>query len=160
VASRVVLIWGIVENFPVASSPIYSTMLLAWSVTEVVRYSYFALSLLGQVPAFLVWLRYNLFFVLYPLGIGSEAFLVYRSVGPALERSRWLGYLLVSILGIYVPGRFGGTRKKCGWFLITTPLPPPGAHFWLTCGSGAYVLYTHMMAQRRRVMRGKARARD
>jgi len=121
VASRVVLIWGIVENFPVETNLAYSSMLLAWSLTEVVRYSYFVLSLLGQVPTFMVWLRYvplarlggaidhdvcryNLFFVLYPLGIGSEAWLVYRSVSPALEQNRWIGYLLMVVLGIYVPG--------------------------------------------------------
>ena len=57
VASRVVLIWGIVENFPVERELAYSTMLFAWSVTEVVRYSYFVLSLTGQVPPFLIWLR-------------------------------------------------------------------------------------------------------
>jgi very-long-chain (3R)-3-hydroxyacyl-CoA dehydratase len=32
-------------------------MLLAWSITEVVRYSYFVLALTGQVPAGVVWLR-------------------------------------------------------------------------------------------------------
>ena len=58
VASRVVLIWGIVENFPVEQNPAYSTMLLAWSATEVVRYSYFVFFLTGQVPPILAWLRY------------------------------------------------------------------------------------------------------
>ena len=82
-------------------------MLFAWSVTEVVRYSYFVLSLLGQVPPFLVWLRYNLFFVLYPLGIGSEKWLVFRSVQPALAWRKEVGWGLMAILGIYVPGKLG-----------------------------------------------------
>ncbi|KAG9594591.1 PTPLA-domain-containing protein, partial [Aureobasidium melanogenum] len=75
VASRILLIWGIVYPFPntVAFSPIYSSMLIAWSVTEVIRYSYFAINLsAGSVPAIWMWLRYNTFFVLYPLGISSE----------------------------------------------------------------------------------------
>jgi very-long-chain (3R)-3-hydroxyacyl-CoA dehydratase len=57
VASRVVLIWGIVEPFPVEKNPAYSTMLLAWSATEVVRYSYFVFNLTGRVPPILSWLR-------------------------------------------------------------------------------------------------------
>ncbi|KAK0888544.1 hypothetical protein LTR57_025517 [Friedmanniomyces endolithicus] len=74
VASRFLLVWLIAYFFPttVAQSPAYTSMLLAWSVTEVVRYSYFAVNLAyGGVPFWLTWVRYNAFFVLYPLGIGS-----------------------------------------------------------------------------------------
>jgi very-long-chain (3R)-3-hydroxyacyl-CoA dehydratase len=60
VASRVVLIWGIVENFPVSDEWAYTTMLFAWSLTEVVRYSYFVLALTGQVPPAVIWLRYEI----------------------------------------------------------------------------------------------------
>jgi len=80
-------------------------MLLAWSMTEVVRYSYFVLSLTGQVPPFLIWLRYNLFFVLYPLGIGSEVWLVWSSIPAAFKKNESLGYLLYVIVAIYVPGK-------------------------------------------------------
>ncbi|SMQ47505.1 unnamed protein product [Zymoseptoria tritici ST99CH_3D7] len=76
VASRYLLVWLIVEPFPhttALSSPAYSSMLVAWSVTEVIRYSYFAVTLTtGGVPGWMLWLRYNTFFVLYPLGIGSD----------------------------------------------------------------------------------------
>ncbi|KAK3680109.1 hypothetical protein LTR78_000486 [Recurvomyces mirabilis] len=74
VASRFLLVWLIAFNFPstVSASPAYTTMLLAWSITEVIRYSYFAVNLAyGGVPAFMTWLRYNTFFVLYPMGISS-----------------------------------------------------------------------------------------
>lgn len=60
VASRFLLVWGIVNTFPnrTARSPAYSTMLLAWSATETIRYSYFALNLAtGEVPRALTWLR-------------------------------------------------------------------------------------------------------
>jgi Protein tyrosine phosphatase-like protein, PTPLA len=63
VASRVTLIWWIVEFYDVKSEPAYVSMLGAWSVTEVVRYCYFVVSLTGQVPGFLIWLRYVLPFV-------------------------------------------------------------------------------------------------
>ncbi|PIO61579.1 tyrosine phosphatase-like protein, PTPLA, partial [Teladorsagia circumcincta] len=47
-------------------------LLLAWSVTEVVRYSYYALGLFNAVPYFLTWIRYTFFIVLYPLGVTGE----------------------------------------------------------------------------------------
>ena len=126
VASRFLLVWGIAYNFPdsTAASPAFTTMLLAWSTTEVIRYGYFAYSLhFGSVPSWLTWLRYNTFFVLYPMGISSECWLVYSATGPARkQRGQELEWALYAILAIYVPG--------------------------------AYVLYTHMMAQRRKVLKG------
>ena len=95
------------EQFPSvpANSLFYSSMLIAWSLTEVVRYGYFVFALNGYIPAVLTWLRYNLFFVLYPLGISSEMALVYKSIPQAKkqdERLEWVGY---AILGIYFPGK-------------------------------------------------------
>ncbi|BFZ59494.1 hypothetical protein YB2330_000505 [Saitoella coloradoensis] len=123
VASRILLVWGIVHPFPesTAISPAYSSMLIAWSVTEVIRYSYYALNLLGGVPKALTWLRYNTFFILYPLGAGSEAWLVKRSLGQADAWNPMYGYLLRAILVIYVPG--------------------------------FYTMFTHMIGQRRKVMK-------
>jgi very-long-chain (3R)-3-hydroxyacyl-CoA dehydratase len=107
VASRILLVWGIVFNFPwLAKSPAYSTMLIAWSVTEVIRYSYFALTLSGYSPGFISWLRYNAFFVLYPLGISSECWLIYKAIEPAKELRQEYTWLLQSILVIYIPGEF------------------------------------------------------
>lgn len=60
VASRLLLVWGIGYAFPQTTrfSPAYSSMLLAWSVTEVIRYGYFALALSASVPRVWTWLRY------------------------------------------------------------------------------------------------------
>ncbi|PVH86779.1 PTPLA-domain-containing protein [Cadophora sp. DSE1049] len=124
VASRLLLVWGVVDTFPfLAKSAGYSSMLIAWSVTEVVRYSYFVFTLSGYSPGFISWLRYNLFYVLYPLGISSECWLIYKAVEPAKEIRQELAWLLQLILFIYIPG--------------------------------SYILFTHMMAQRRKVMRGQ-----
>lgn len=124
VSSRLLLIWAVVNRYPssTASSPFYSSMLLAWSITEVIRYSYFVWNLQGNgVPGLVTWLRYNTFYVLYPIGISSECILVWKASTVA-ERS--LQLLFWGVLGVYVPG--------------------------------SYILYTHMIAQRRKVMRGKA----
>ncbi|THV91330.1 PTPLA-domain-containing protein [Aureobasidium pullulans] len=125
VASRILLIWGIVTPFPntVAFSPIYSTMLIAWSITEVIRYSYFAINLSsGSVPSFWLWLRYNTFFILYPLGISSECWLVWLAASGPAKQYTGVREGLFAVLLIYVPG--------------------------------SYILFTHMMAQRRKIMRG------
>ncbi|KAM0722563.1 hypothetical protein Q7P37_002004 [Cladosporium fusiforme] len=126
VASRFLLVWGIAYFFPATTSvsSAFTTMLLAWSTTEVIRYGYFAYSLhFGAVPSWLTWLRYNTFFILYPMGISSECWLVYSATEPARKQyGQEYEWALYAILAVYVPG--------------------------------AYVLYTHMMAQRRKVLKG------
>lgn len=114
VASRILIVWGVVNQFPdvTSTSPFYSSMLLAWSATEVVRYSYFVLNLRGSVPGFMTWLRYNMFYVLYPVGISSEAVLVWKASEAAGEPWKWVGW---GLLGIYVPGLYfciSGIVKK------------------------------------------------
>ena len=105
VASRLLLVWGIVNNFPfVAQSAGYSSMLFAWGVTEVVRYGFFVFTLSGFSPGILSWLRYNLFLILYPLGAGSEAFLIYKAVPAAKKMRQEYAWILQLILFIYVPG--------------------------------------------------------
>ena len=117
VASRLLLVWGVVNIYPenTAPSPFYSTMLLAWSVTEVIRYSYFVLNLRGEVPALVTWLRYNTFYVLYPVGITSEVMLVWKASHVARIEVAWG---LWGILGVYVPGEsclcLHATRARAG----------------------------------------------
>ncbi|KAI9666835.1 MAG: hypothetical protein M1829_005638 [Trizodia sp. TS-e1964] len=129
IASRLLLTWGIVFPFPaLGAHPAYASMLVAWSATEVVRYAYFATNVRaawGGAPALLVWLRYNTFFVLYPVGVVSEMLLVYAASGVAPEV---VGWALLGVLAVYPPG--------------------------------FYVMFTHMMKQRRKVRRGKAPVRN
>lgn len=105
VFSRFLLVWAIVDTYPAATAPsvFYSSMLIAWSVTEVIRYSYFVMNLRGEVPQFLTWLRYNTFYVLYPLGITSEAMLVWKASTVA---NGLVPTVLWVILALYVPGLF------------------------------------------------------
>ncbi|KAI3336613.1 tyrosine phosphatase-like protein [Xylariaceae sp. AK1471] len=124
VFSRYAIVWGITDLFPqLGASPAYSSMLVAWSITEVVRYSYFALTLSGWQPKALHWLRYHAFFVLYPLGISSEAWLIWRAVGPAED----------AVHPLY---------STALWAYVVFVYPP-----------SAYILYTHMMTQRRKVLK-------
>ncbi|KAF0980008.1 hypothetical protein FDP41_001161 [Naegleria fowleri] len=54
-----------------------TSLLVAWCVTEVIRYSFYALKLYDICPYIIVWLRYTTFIVLYPLGVSSELALTY-----------------------------------------------------------------------------------
>ena len=54
-------------------------MVLAWSITEIIRYSYYATALLNLKTRILTWLRYTLFIILYPLGAGSELLCIYKA---------------------------------------------------------------------------------
>jgi len=128
VASRLVLMWGISLPFPALNgSAWYSSMLTAWSTTEVIRYTYFALKQFDAVPGALHWLRYSAFLVLYPIGISSEVAMILQALlGPAPALHSSYPFVLMAILLAYVPGSvvlythmlkqrskyLGGERKK------------------------------------------------
>jgi very-long-chain (3R)-3-hydroxyacyl-CoA dehydratase len=96
-------------------------MLLAWSITEVVRYSFYAFQLLfGEAPFISLWTRYTFFYLLYPVGAGSEFMCVWN----ALPYSAGITYMvLITACCVYPPG--------------------------------FYVMYTHMIKQRRKALKPK-----
>ncbi|KAH7268188.1 tyrosine phosphatase-like protein [Fusarium solani] len=106
VAGRNTIVWAITRNYPdvAAEEAAYSYMLMAWNLADSVRYLYFAFQTgTSSVPSILLWARYNLFIVLYPIGILSEARLVYRVIEPSKARNSTYQYLLWFGLAIYAP---------------------------------------------------------
>lgn len=104
VASRVVLIWGVVRLFPqVAAVPAFSLMVLAWSITETIRYPYYWYGLRGAIPHWLELARYNAFIILYPVGASSEAYLIYRALPYAAFLHPYYELFLKALLIIYPP---------------------------------------------------------
>ena len=144
VASRILVVWGVLYLYPQVvvthtalgrprpgepgGSYAFAGILMAWGITEVIRYGFFVYreGISSQIPSWLTWLRYNTFFVLYPIGISSECWLIWLAMKPAQKQEKGMDWLFKAVLFIYVPG--------------------------------SYILYTHMMAQRRKVMKGKAKA--
>lgn len=127
VSSRLLVVYGIftlLPNSPANGHWSYITLNVAWSVTEIVRYFFYAQSIItsGAPPKLLTWLRYNLFFVLYPLGVGSELAMIYMSLGEA-------------------EAQVGAAFK---WFLVAA---------MLTYAPGFPVLFGHMLKQRKKVMK-------
>ncbi|KAI9591550.1 tyrosine phosphatase-like protein [Syncephalis fuscata] len=107
VASRLLLVWGICGLFDVPEVRThwaFTTMTIAWSITEVVRYLFYALGLLEVSSDLLLWCRYTFFLVLYPMGAGSEAMLIYQSLSAADALYPNYGIILRGMLAIYPPG--------------------------------------------------------
>jgi len=142
VSSRLILIWAIVPRFSSThASPIYTTMVLAWSLTEVPRYAYYALGVAGiRPPPWLTWLRYSTFYFLYPLGAGSEALLALSTI------SEWQH-------GLYAIWSIEDWIKAA---MVLIWIPGTSRHVFtltpLISSRGLYVMYTHMIHTRRKVL--------
>ena len=124
VASRLLLVWGVVDMFGsglglgaygsnTGNQLAYTGMLSAWSLSEIVRYSYFVAFLgsggnASSVPGFLTWARYNLFYVLYPVGISSEVWLLWYALPMAETWHPMYAWALRAVMVIYVPGKCDG----------------------------------------------------
>ncbi|WLF81554.1 hypothetical protein PVL30_005352 [Lodderomyces elongisporus] len=104
VFSRLLLVWGIHQYLPFSPANYhwcYITLCLSWSITEIIRYSYYAQNLRGSVPHWLTWLRYTTFYVLYPTGVFSEVYQIILSLPTA---GFYYGWFLRVILVTYIPG--------------------------------------------------------
>ena len=70
------------------SLDLYS-LLLAWGITESIRYPFYALKELIDAPYVLTWLRYTTFIVLYPLGVSSELAMVWLALPHLYSTGLW-----------------------------------------------------------------------
>lgn len=118
ITSRVTLVWPILHVCASARSSVGVPMLLvAWSVTEVVRYSFYALGLFNAVPYFLTWIRYTFFIVLYPLGVTGELLTLIGSLPEVAEKRHFslempnslnmaisFYWILIGCALLYIPG--------------------------------------------------------
>lgn len=113
--TRVVQVW-LWYIFPSATSTsrAYLALVLAWTVADSVRYLYLALHLHEMAPGGLVWLRYSMFIPLYPVGIGSEWWLMYRCIEPLREVSAVGPLVFWFLLVLYVPGKSDRIREIRG----------------------------------------------
>lgn len=55
-------------------------ILIAWTLTEIVRYSYYFFNLIGRPSSVLAYLRYTLFLGLYPLGVTGEVLIIVSAI--------------------------------------------------------------------------------
>ncbi|BCS20611.1 protein tyrosine phosphatase-like domain-containing protein [Aspergillus puulaauensis] len=117
VASRLFVVWAVLYPFHasiVGAGDLpgefgYLGCLIAWGVTECIRYGFFVMQVNGgveTVPKWWQWLRYNTFYVLYPIGISSECTLAVKALAGAQELHPLYYWFIVAVLLIYVPGSY------------------------------------------------------
>ncbi|XP_020171760.1 very-long-chain (3R)-3-hydroxyacyl-CoA dehydratase PASTICCINO 2B [Aegilops tauschii subsp. strangulata] len=89
ITGRLYITWGILWSFQEAQSHVLVTsLIISWSITEVIRYFFFAMKeTFGFAPYWLLWLRYSTFLVFYPTGMLSEAGLILVAM-PFMKTSR------------------------------------------------------------------------
>jgi very-long-chain (3R)-3-hydroxyacyl-CoA dehydratase len=142
VFSRLFLLWG-VTNMSSKSKEHWSlyAMVLSWSLVEVPRYTFYAVSqLMPKVPFPLFWLRYTLFFALYPSGITGEVLQIIQFMSELkAQNSMLVWYLFFIIICLYVPGSpfmyFHMVTQRSNAFaayFARPPAPPNGIEFPVT----------------------------
>ncbi|XP_003386467.1 PREDICTED: very-long-chain (3R)-3-hydroxyacyl-CoA dehydratase 2-like [Amphimedon queenslandica] len=134
VLSRVFVLWGLIEGVAGVNDSVgLMVVLLAWSITEVIRYAFYACTLIGNTPRMLTYMRYTLFYVLYPTGVTGEQILFFTALPVVRATQQWS---------------------------ISLPNPLNFAfsyYYFLIFGAFIYIplfpqLYGHMISQRKKVL--------
>lgn len=85
---RANVLYAVILAIPeITSSKAAGAMVIAWAVSEVIRYPWYAAQLTGQCPFWLTWLRYTMFIPLYPIGVLGEIISIYNAL-PVLEERK------------------------------------------------------------------------
>ncbi|CAG9533308.1 unnamed protein product [Cercopithifilaria johnstoni] len=134
VFSRVSLLWLILYKVVSAQASIgVLFLLIAWSMTEVVRYSYYGLALINAVSNFHTWLRYSLFIVLYPLGVTGELLVILAAL-PEVSAKKHLSVEMPNIANI---------GFSFWWYLVV---------YMILYIPGFPQMYMYMLKQRKKVL--------
>ncbi|KAK3211168.1 hypothetical protein Dsin_015874 [Dipteronia sinensis] len=106
------------DKFKIQTHILVSSLVISWSVTEIIRYSFFGMKeAFGFTPSWFLWLRYSTFLLLYPTGITSEVGLIYFTLPYIKESDKYCirmpniwnfsfdyFYAAILVLGFYLPG--------------------------------------------------------
>lgn len=154
VASRLLVVWGIINLVPHATTTgsiellhvgnlhlklDLASLLVAWGLSEVIRYSFFAFKELGAAPYPALWLRYSGFIVLYPVGVASEVAMILLAL-PHIKEHKLLSVAMPN------PVNFAFSYYTAVLLALASYVP------------GLPLLYGYMLKQRRKVL-GKPKAK-
>ncbi|KAL8572571.1 hypothetical protein ACOMHN_017205 [Nucella lapillus] len=142
VFSRVFLLWGVVWSVPqVQTGQFIVFFLMAWTVTEMIRYSFYFFSLLGAVPYILKWCRYTFFIILYPIGVMGEVMTIYQAL-PHVKESQMYSLSLPNPLNVAFNYHY------YLWVIMASYLPVFPQ------------LYGHMLKQRKKIISSPPRPKQ
>lgn len=120
------------QVFVRAQSSFFGLMVSSWALVEVPRYLFLALDRMGACPGFLKWLRYSLFAVLYPTGITGEVGCILSSLAYIKRHD---------IFRVAMPNSVNAVFDYPTVLMAIVGILYP---------YGSYVMYGHMLRQRRR----------
>lgn len=153
VIGKNLVVWTVMVAFPeqivgpddrgAAGAWGFAGCLVFWGLSEVVKYGYFTVLLVtGSTPSWLKWLRYSAFIVLYPPGFASEAWLVFLALTRATDVSLpYRAYLFMGFLS-YIPGKNSASTQGPLYSTYTNR----------DRMIASYIMYGHMLAQRRKAL--------
>ncbi|KAI5621248.1 very-long-chain (3R)-3-hydroxyacyl-CoA dehydratase 2, partial [Silurus asotus] len=106
---------------------------VAWTITEIIRYSFYTFSLLNHLPYLIKWARYTFFIVLYPMGVAGELLTIYAAL-PYVQKT--------GLYSVTLPNKYNFSFDYYTFLILTMvsyiPLFPQ--------------LYFHMLRQRKKVL--------
>uniref|UniRef100_A0AAY4C1A3 Very-long-chain (3R)-3-hydroxyacyl-CoA dehydratase n=1 Tax=Denticeps clupeoides TaxID=299321 RepID=A0AAY4C1A3_9TELE len=134
VMSRVFLTWAVTHSvIEVQSEDSVLLFVMAWTVTEIIRYSFYTFSLLNHLPYVIKWARYTFFIVLYPMGVTGELLTIYAAL-PYVQKT--------GLFSVTLPNKYNFSFDYYTFLILTMlsyiPLFPQ--------------LYFHMLRQRKKVL--------
>ncbi|NXJ03746.1 HACD2 dehydratase, partial [Odontophorus gujanensis] len=134
VMSRVFLTWAVTHSVKeVQTEDSVLLFVVAWTITEIIRYSFYTFSLLNHLPYLIKWARYTLFIILYPMGVSGELLTIYAAL-PFVRQS--------GLYSISLPNKYNFSFDYYTFLILVMisyiPLFPQ--------------LYFHMLHQRRKVL--------
>ncbi|XP_051134567.1 uncharacterized protein LOC127253834 [Andrographis paniculata] len=93
-SGRTHYVLAIVRGIPeIQQSPSVFITFLSWSLSEIIRYSFYALNCMGTSPKWITFIRYNAFIVLYPIGLSGEMWLMYKALPIVKDRNLYTNML-------------------------------------------------------------------
>ncbi|KAK3567468.1 hypothetical protein QTP86_019987 [Hemibagrus guttatus] len=137
VCSRIFMVWFITHSIrQIQNQESVILFLVVWTVTEITRYSFYTFSLLNHLPYFIKWARYNMFIIMYPLGVIGELMTIYAAL-PYVRKA--------GMYSLRLPNKYNVSFDYYYCLIIVMlsyiPLFPQ--------------LYFHMLRQRRKVLHGE-----
>uniref|UniRef100_A0A3P9L605 Very-long-chain (3R)-3-hydroxyacyl-CoA dehydratase n=1 Tax=Oryzias latipes TaxID=8090 RepID=A0A3P9L605_ORYLA len=134
VLSRVFLTWAVTHSVrEVQSEDSVLLFVTAWTVTEIIRYSFYTFSLLNHLPYLIKWARYTFFVLLYPMGVTGELLTIYAAL-PYVQKT--------GLYSVTLPNKYNFSFDYYTFLILIMisyiPLFPQ--------------LYFHMLRQRKKVL--------
>ncbi len=84
---RNAVLFGTLPYTTTVPCSVSTALLAAWAFSDIARYSFYISGLIGQTPKFLLWARYSLFLVLYPIGFAAEWMIYYLTLAEVDEKA-------------------------------------------------------------------------